>query len=710
MKRTLTWGAALALTTCLAAAPASLASAAPQPSDPAPEAGQRTSAPGPRSSLRQGPTRERFYFVMADRFANGNPYNDTGGISGGPLRSGFDPTRKGFFHGGDLAGLIGKLDYIKGMGTTAIWLTPSFTNRPVQGPSGQESAGYHGYWVTDFTRIDPHFGTNAEMKRLIEQAHAKGMKVYFDIITNHTADVIGYQEGKYTYVPKASAPFRDAKGRAFDDRDYAGTSVFPALDAEKSFPYTPVFKNPGDATVKVPAWLNDPRMYHNRGDTTFEGENSLYGDFFGLDDLFTERPEVVDGMSEIYQAWIDLGIDGFRIDTTRHVNMEFWQQFGPRMMAHAAQSGKKDFFMFGEIADPDPLEMSRYSTRGRLPAALDFGFQRAAQKFVAGGQGKDLAAFYASDDLYTDADSNAYSLPTFVGNHDMGRLPFLLTQDEKIDKAALLPRVRLANSLMYLTRGQPIVYYGDEQGFIGTGNDQAARHDMFATRTKLYADEPTLIGPAGSRDRYDTNSELYRQIAELAALRQEHPALADGAQITRAAAGGLFAFSRVDAQQREYLVAVNSSTKPAAARVNTFNAKDTFAPIYGTGTALRTGADGTARVSVPPLSAVVYRASTPVDEAKNAPAVKLVNTWTSTSDGRLRVKAEVSANRYVQATFYARIAGEPTWRLLGTDDNAPYQVFDDVSTMRAGTRMEYRVVVQDESGRVRSSSTVTSVR
>ena len=100
------------------------------------------------------------------------------------------------------------------MGTTAIWLTPSFKNKPVQGGPGQESAGYHGYWITDFTQIDPHLGTNADMKALIDAAHAKGMKVFFDIITNHTADVIDYEEKQYTYRSKKAFPYEDAAGQA----------------------------------------------------------------------------------------------------------------------------------------------------------------------------------------------------------------------------------------------------------------------------------------------------------------------------------------------------------------------------------------------------------------------------------------------------------------------------------------------------------------
>ena len=374
------------------------------------------------TSLRGPLTRENFYFVMADRFANGDPTNDAGGLSGDRMATGLDPTDKGFFHGGDIQGLSDRLDYIEGLGTTAIWLTPSFQNRPVQGTGADASAGYHGYWVTDFTRIDPHFGTNAELEAFIDKAHGRGIKVFFDIITNHTADVIDYEEKQYGYVGKDAEPYRDAAGNVFDDRDFAGTEDFPELDAATSFPYTPTFRSEADRTVKVPAWLNDPTNYHNRGDSTFAGESSTYGDFIGLDDLFTEQPDVVDGMTDIYRAWVDLGIDGFRIDTAKHVNMEFWQEFAPAIREHAASVGNDDFFAFGEVYDANPAYLSQFSTTGRLDATLDFGFQDVGVGFAKGGATTRLRDFYAADDHYTDADSNAYASPTFLGNHDMGRI------------------------------------------------------------------------------------------------------------------------------------------------------------------------------------------------------------------------------------------------------------------------------------------------
>jgi alpha-amylase len=319
-----------------------------------------------RHALRPPVTDEQFYFVMADRFENGDPSNDTGGLGPDRMVSGFDPTHKGFYHGGDLAGLRQRLDYIQNLGTTSIWLTPSFKNKAVQ--PEDNSAGYHGYWITDFTQIDPHLGGNAELRALVEAAHARGMKVYFDIITNHTADVIRYEEGARTaYVSKDADPYRTAADVPFDDRDYAGTDTFPPLDPDISFPYTP-FNPPGEENLKVPAWLNDVTLYHNRGNTTFVGEDSYYGDFFGLDDLFTEHPTVVNGMVEIYKTWIaDFGVDGFRIDTMKHVNDEFWQTFAPEVLAFARQQGKREFFMFGEVFDTTKPFTSHFTTGTRTP-------------------------------------------------------------------------------------------------------------------------------------------------------------------------------------------------------------------------------------------------------------------------------------------------------------------------------------------------------
>ena len=704
--------AAAVVLSLLLAVPALPAAAQPR------ETGQ-SARPGPeqaqaRQSLRAPVSDENFYFVMADRFANGDAGNDDGGLGSDPLVSGFDPARKGFYNGGDLAGLLERLDYIQGLGTTSIWLTPSFKNKAVQLEDGP-SAGYHGYWITDFTQIDPHLGTNAELKQLIDAAHQRGMKVYFDIITNHTADVIGYEEGARTgYVSKDREPYRTAGGEVFDDRDYAGGADFPALDPATSFPYTPVLE-PGEEDLKVPGWLNDATLYHNRGNTTFTGEDSYYGDFFGLDDLFTEHPRVVDGMKEIYQAWIrDFGVDGFRIDTMKHVDDAFWQEFGPDVLEYARAQGKDEFFMFGEVFDTTKSFTSQFTTRDSMQAVLDFPFQQAARDFASRGAGAaGLGEFFAGDDWYTDADSNAYQLPTFLGNHDMGRIgSFIAADNPGAGDAELLARDRLAHELMYFSRGNPVVYYGDEQGFTGPGGDQDARQSLFASRVPEYLDDD-LIGTASTHaaDNYDAGHPLYRAIGGLAELTREHPALRDGVQQHRYAAEGtgIYAFSRIDPEdQREYVVAVNSAETEQAAQIPTYIPKRRFAQLYGGEGALKTDQDGTLTVTVPPLSTVVYQSAGRIPRSKEAPVVVLSAPHPAAEDnGRMEVTAEVAGQSFYQVSFEARIDGGD-WQPAGTDDNAPYRVFHDVAALEPGTQVEYRAVVLDNGGHTRPGNVVSA--
>ncbi len=717
------------LVTALAAALVTVSLAAPAGARPtaAPTSPPTTAHPGSgsghgagqlqaRHSLRKPSTDENFYFVMADRFENGDTTNDTGGISGGVNDHGFDPTNKGMYNGGDLAGLLDKIDYIQGLGTTSIWLTPSFKNKAVQLEDGP-SAGYHGYWVTDFTQIDPHLGTNAELKALIDEAHSRGMKVYFDIITNHTADVIGYEQGARTaYVPKDVKPYKTSAGVPFDDRDYAAGSTFPSLDKNTSFPYTPVLDG-AENDVKVPAWLNDVTLYHNRGNTTFTGEDSLYGDFFGLDDLFTEHPRVVQGMIEIYQTWIrEMGIDGFRIDTMKHVNDEFWQKFGPQVLAYAKAQGKSEFFMFGEVFDLNRPFASRFTTTDQMQAVLDFPFQDVARNFASKGQPtSQLGTFFRDDDWYTDADSNIYQSPTFLGNHDMGRIGFFLQQDNPgASDAELIARDKLAHALMYLSRGNPVVYYGDEQGFTGTGGDQVARQTMFASKVPEYLDDDLLGTDAThAADNFDTAHPLYQGIEELAALTKAHPALRNGAHQDRYStdSAGIYAFSRIDReQQREYVVALNNSESEAVAAVPTYVRGGAFERLYGPGpSALTSDAERRLSVTVPALSAVVYVSALPVPTSTTAPKITLERPRiTAETNSRMRVEAQVAGSSFNEVTFYAKV-GRGGWTPIGTDDTRPYRVFHDVSRINDGTHVSYRAVVGDNGGHSRLSEVRNTV-
>ncbi|MFF6972472.1 pullulanase-type alpha-1,6-glucosidase [Streptomyces tsukubensis] len=696
----------------LPAAPA-LAAPAKAPRPPKPPSDAALAA----QPARHDATREQFYFVLPDRFANGDRANDRGGLTGSRLDHGHDPADKGFYQGGDLKGLTQRLDYIKGLGTTAIWLAPIFKNKPVQGSGKEASAGYHGYWITDFTQVDPHFGTNADLTKLIDKAHAKGMKVYFDVITNHTADTVDYAEKEYGYRPKGAHPYLDRTGRPFDDRDGVPKDV-----GTDSFPYTPA---PRDRD-KVPAWLNDPRMYHNRGDSTFAGESSEHGDFAGLDDLWTERPEVRRGMERIYQRWVkDFGIDGFRIDTVKHVDMGFWTEWATALDAYAAARGRPDFFMFGEVYSSDPAVTAPYVTRGRLDSTLDFPFQDAARAYASqGAPASRLSAVFAQDHRYTTDKANAYGQVTFLGNHDMGRIGTFLRQDRPgASDGELVRRARLANELMFLVRGNPVVYYGDEQGYTGNGGDKDARQTLFASTTPDYLDDDQLgTDRTHARDAYDPGHPLYRSIAQLSELTREHPALRDGIQEERYAEGSVYAFSRTDRTGRtdntdrtdpkrahEYVVALNNGTEPKTVRLTTGSPDTTLRTLHGDGPAatVRTGADGTATLTVPALATVVLRADTPRPLPAAKPVISL-KVPAAGATGTVEISADADGGPLGRVVFAAQRGNDP-WQILGTADRAPYKVTQYLGPdTRAGTPLRYKAVVVDARGRTASAQGSTT--
>lgn len=713
-----------------------------------------------REPVRHGFDDEVLYFAIPDRFENARRSNDCGAYDGrcvagdtqeNVLQHGFLPSDKGYYHGGDIEGLRRKLTYLERLGVTTIWVGPIFENNPVQEDSTNlygHSSAYHGYWILDFLNVDPHLGTNAEFARLVDDAHDRGIKVFMDIVTNHTADIIELV-GNAGYRDKARFPYRDVAGQPFDDSAFAYEGQpdysFPAVD-DSSFPYTPTVPA-GAEDAKNPAWLNDPTLYHNRGNSTFVGESSLYGDFFGLDDLWTERREVVEGMVDIYAFWIEeFGVDGFRIDTTKHVDMEFWRVFGPDIVEVARERGIEDFFAFGEVFDQQfgPPFLSEFSTTEPLQGIIDFAFQTAARDFASrGGATDDLGAFFAQDDYYTDADSNAQAQPTFLGNHDMGRIGHFLQRVDQpdADDAELLARSQLAHALMFFSRGQPVVYYGDEQGFTGDGGDKDAREDMFANAVPVYEDND-LIGTDAttSDDNFDRDHPLYRAIRRFSRLHEEHSALQEGAQVHRYSADGpgIYAFSRIDRdQRREHVVAFNNSESAATAHVPTYSpararydlladssdSSDSSGRGRGVDDRLRTTADGGLDITVPALGYVVYEAKARVPASRAAPDISITSLadgdtavlGTNQWDGheildRIEVAADIGAARLAEVTFAVR-EGDGEYRPIGTDDNPPYRVFYDARDLlgedgQTDTRLSFRAIVNDLSGHLKADEVV----
>ncbi|HEX6871910.1 MAG TPA: pullulanase-type alpha-1,6-glucosidase [Micromonosporaceae bacterium] len=309
-------------------------------------------------------------------------------------------------------------------------------------------------------------------------------------------------------------------------------------------------------------------------------------------------------------------------------------------------------------------------------------------------------------------------MPTFLGNHDMGRIgSFIRNGAASGDPAGQLARAVLAEELMFLTRGQPVVYSGDEQGFTGAGGDKDARQDMFASRVADYLTQP-LIGTTRTHamDNYDPNHPIYRAIAALAELRQANPGLRDGVQTTRYAAdgAGVFAVSRVGRGGAtdagiEYVVAFNNATTTQSVTVPTTSAGMAFTPVYPTaGSPVMSGTDRGLAITVPPLSSVVLRAAAPI-AAGPAPALAITKPADGAGvAGRAEVLAEVNTAGPATVTFAVKL-GDAGWRLLGSSDRAPYRIYHDLTGLPANLPLVYKAVVTDAGGRTASARTTAFV-
>jgi glycosidase len=693
--------AALALTLVLGVG-AALATA---PKPPPPPAGAELAA------LAKPPTRSAFasqrtYFVMPDRYANGDTANDRAGRSGSRVTTGYDPADTGWYHGGDLKGLTGGcsdpkhgLRRIAELGFTALWVTPVLTQRTVQG----SSAAYHGYWGLDFTHVDPHVGTDADFAALVDCAHRLGLKVYLDVVVNHTGDVITL--GGSTY---SEAPYRDCRGRPFLPARYANGSEFPCLKPE-TMPRIPYIVQ-ADRGAKRPAWLNDMRRYHNRGDIDFASCTEQcfeQGDFFGLDDLFTEQPVVSRGLAALYAGWISrFKVDGFRVDTAKHVNAAFFKIWTPRLLAAARAAGVKDFEVFGEVFVTDSVDLSRYVRRRGLPNVIDFPLQDALVRYASGSAGANgIRIRLLDDDYFAGPSGRAYTPATFLGNHDIGRAALLIQDQSQATGAELLARVNLAHSLLYLLRGAPVVYYGDEFGIIGRGGDKEARQDLFPTQVIGWKTDPRVGSPPiGNGSSFDVTAHpVGEHLRALGRLRAEHPALSVGATIVRRAQGPVLVVSRVDAAaKREYVAAFNSGDAPGQVTVDTATPSASWTALLG-GSSVASTREGRLTLQVAPLTARLFRAD--VDFPDRAPATVTLRVSSDEISEFWTVSAS-AARTPESVTFAVRRAGVSRWRRLASDDSPPLRAFLDPADFRRGEVVHLVAVARWRNGSVTTSPVV----
>jgi glycosidase len=436
--------------------------------------------------------------------------------------------------------------------------------------------------------------------------------------------------------------------------------------------------------AKNPAWLNDLNNYHNVGDMNScwgDGSCMQLGDFYGLDDIATEKPVVYNGWADVYGKWIkDYGLSGFRVDTARHVDDNFFKNWSPQIDAAAKSLGINDFTIFGEVWDVNPINLMNYIRRNKIQTVLDFPFQRSAAEFASGySDATTIENLFGYDDLYTTATSSAANMVTFLGNHDMGRAGKII-ESKRINPAnELLPRVLLGHSLMYLTRGIPSVYYGDEVGMIvtGSGSDQLARQDMFSTKVNIWKTEKRVgSSPIGTGNAFDVTDKhpIANHLKLLAKLRTANPALANSSMQIRYAKDYLLAISKKDdAENREYVVAFNNSTKAIKATISTATSKGGWKLLMGKTTVKAAGEKIT--ITVPALSTVVLKANQVID--KTNVKVGKISSELDFLTGYYETKASVTTQDMAKVTFFIRSAGEQNWNSLGTDTNLPYMVYVD---------------------------------
>lgn len=507
------------------------------------------------------------YFLMTDRFADGDPTNNDMGAGE------YKPGDMEFYHGGDLKGLTARLDYIKALGATALWISPQVKNQWMSPAYGRTRySGYHGYWAQDFYAVDPHLGTMEDYKNFVKEAHARGLYVIQDIVPNHMGDF--YQEDGAPYPVPGIAP---APAAPFDD---------PAKVAE---------------------------YFHLKGtDIYTKGFAGL------LDDLNTENPYVIEKLIDIFKFWIrEADLDGYRIDTAKYIPMAFWEKFIPEIRAYAASLGKKDFIIFGEAYDYDNVIAFKFTDADRTQAKytgtaanplynsmLDFAVSGALTKVFASspvngesspsrrirGSFSMINERFTSEvmDLYTE-ESRGRRV-TFLDNHDMLRFLHVHKAQEKV------PVLKQALAALYTLPGIPQLYYGTEQGFNqpkGIKNGKPGldnRQDLWTTG-------------------YKTDGDLFQYIARLSQIRRENPAVYKGSfipVITDGAEGDLWAFTR-EHQGQEVLVVMNRGEKTRNADLSSRIPQGAVDLLSGKTFGTPGFFGGGGKIDIPPQGVMIFR-------------------------------------------------------------------------------------------------------
>ncbi len=441
-------------------------------------------------------SRETIYFIMVDRFRDGDPSNNpTGDI--------YSPDREEWklYWGGDLQGIIDKLDYIRNLGFTAIWITPIIDNTEdlyLYGEDGEEKiSAYHGYWGRDFFRINEYFGTMDKFRELVREAHKRDIKIVFDYVLNHSSP-----EGQGNHA----AIYKDG-----------------------------VFITDYNLDKEVP---EEKQWYHHHGSIDFriDCEREWQDkNLFDLSDFRSANPEVKKYLFDAARMWLEMGIDSFRIDTVRHIPVDFAADF-----AQAMKEVAPSVFIFGEwsmggLDQPGAVEFTK-ETDIEL---IDFSFTyRITDVLCRNKSFKKMADLIEHDSQV----ENPHLMVTCIDNHDMPR--FVSTAiGEGLDVDTARRRTELATYIMMTSRGIPCIYYGTER-FLHVGKKSSWG----------FGGEPY------NRQMMEFDGEGFphfeNYIRILSRLRRDLPAVSRGKQVTLKVADNLWVYERREGES-VMMVAVN---------------------------------------------------------------------------------------------------------------------------------------------------------
>lgn len=496
------------------------------------------------------------YFLMIDRFNNGDATND----SANP-RANANYTSSTGIHGGDLEGIRLKLPYIKRLGCNGIWITPFVEN----------VTDYHGYGAFNFYNVEPGFGDLAKLKQLVNEANDLGIAIYFDIVCGH-------------------------QGNLIDSRD----SGYPAYKAPPAT-YALRWRN----TNRYPTPFNALTYFHAQGQigNYVEPEQEL-GELSGLDDLQTETAYVRTEMTNIWKFWIQqTGVSGFRVDTVKHVDLGFWQEFMPAIHAEAEAQGRQNFFVFGEVYGADDNYMKKYigtfqSQPYKFDAAVDFQFYNSAGGVFATANQPPSNIVNRLNSRASSLGSFHLKMPNFLDNHDVRRFLAAANTNPGAGLAERKRRLELGLGFLYTAPGIPVLYYGTEQGFDG-GNDPANREDMFDGQ---YEQGPSV------GDNFDENNSLYKLVAKLGNLRNTFAPLRRGTMTTHqvsTSGPGILVYTR---RLNGEAVTVVMNTSTGTVSMSSFTVSEfagmTVANVLNTAETLNLGGPGTFAARTLPAQAM----------------------------------------------------------------------------------------------------------